>query len=689
MRKLQKRRTNLGARTPNAVERLEDRRLLSGGASFDLGTNNAMAMASDGTLYVAYFRPTGTSTGDLRYAIRNADGTWRANGTDGGIIDDSSAFVGASVSMGLDSTGKPGIAYTDSTNADLKYAHWNGTSWDVGLVGSTTGKRGNYPSIAYLNNKPTISHFVKTNLGGYLSVDQNTSLNPSTSTSWSTTQIDASGDAGRYSTIVYNANTSKWGIAYTDSVLLTRGARYVESSGSSVTTGWGLPVIVPQPVGSNSSQAWWSSLVYDANNKPAFAWYNDADADLIFSHRNGLLNGWNSVRVDAGLITGRNPNLRINSAGDFSIVYYDQGHSEVELRDGGDTNVAWTVQPDLATGVADDLRLIYRNGVNLYSFSNDDALYVTDDQSGTAWGEEFLTGTPFTGRLKHASAVFDDGDTAHPGTEMWVMGGINGGGPRNDVYASNDGAAWRRVVDNGGSTGFTARQSAASVAFDGKLWVLGGQAGTTDSANVGDVWSTQDGANWTKAQSGGVDVDFGARRDHAAVAFNGKMFVIGGVSASGGAPANAMVSSADGLTWSTVSGGATAAANRVESVALVYNNSIYLMGGTGSTTPQTYRSDSTGTTWTAVPGTPDFNVVGGAGAVYDGKMWVVTGANAHWSTDGVHWNLVQAAGAVPFDGRVGATALTFARAGEGNRLWFIGGYVNLGRDYQDEVWSTN
>ena len=149
--------------------------MLSGGYTFPNASSNAIAMDSGGKLYVAYYD---TSAQNLKYAIRDADGTWS---TTAGTIDSGTA-VGASVVMDLDSTGKPGVAYTDSNNADLKYAHWNGTGWDVQTVGGSTGKLGYYPSLRYLSDKPTISHFVKTSPNGspsdgYMRVDQGNAVN--------------------------------------------------------------------------------------------------------------------------------------------------------------------------------------------------------------------------------------------------------------------------------------------------------------------------------------------------------------------------------------------------------------------------------------------------------------------------------------------------------------------------------
>src|SRR5690349_4238542 len=127
-------RSRFPGHQPGVAEPLERRSLLSGGNTFLNSSSNAIAMDSSGQLYVAYYDLTDK---DLKYAIRDSNGTWGTSGTSSGTIDASSADVGKSVVMALDSTGKPGVAYTDSDGADLKYAHWNGTGWDVQTVGPT------------------------------------------------------------------------------------------------------------------------------------------------------------------------------------------------------------------------------------------------------------------------------------------------------------------------------------------------------------------------------------------------------------------------------------------------------------------------------------------------------------------------------------------------------------------------
>jgi hypothetical protein len=80
---------------------------------------------------------------------------------------DSTYNVGRYTSLALDSSGNPHIAYydytTDPDHRDLKYAKWNGSSWDIATV-DTTGYAGsggialdldssNYPHIAYYDGQ--------------------------------------------------------------------------------------------------------------------------------------------------------------------------------------------------------------------------------------------------------------------------------------------------------------------------------------------------------------------------------------------------------------------------------------------------------------------------------------------------------------------------------------------------------
>jgi len=72
---------------------------------------------------------------------------------------DTLGSVGFCTSIALDSSDNPHISYSDVSNDDLKYAHWNGSAWEIQSV-DTFGDVGGYTSIAIDSSEcPHISYY--------------------------------------------------------------------------------------------------------------------------------------------------------------------------------------------------------------------------------------------------------------------------------------------------------------------------------------------------------------------------------------------------------------------------------------------------------------------------------------------------------------------------------------------------
>jgi len=54
---------------------------------------------------------------------------------------------------------------------------------------------------------------------------------------------------------------------------------------------------------------------------------------------------------------------------------------------------------------------------------------------------------------------------------MWVIAGIDGDGFTNDVWESEDGIAWIKVI---GSADFESRGYHSSVVHMNRMWIIGG-----------------------------------------------------------------------------------------------------------------------------------------------------------------------------------------------------------------------
>ena len=71
--------------------------------------------------------------------------------------------MGYWTSLALDSSSNPHISYYDYTNFNLKYAYYNGTTWQISTVDSI-GEVGAWSSIALdSSDNPHISYNSQTN----------------------------------------------------------------------------------------------------------------------------------------------------------------------------------------------------------------------------------------------------------------------------------------------------------------------------------------------------------------------------------------------------------------------------------------------------------------------------------------------------------------------------------------------
>jgi hypothetical protein len=76
---------------------------------------------------------------------------------------------------------------------------------------------------------------------------------------------------------------------------------------------------------------------------------------------------------------------------------------------------------------------------------------------------------------------------------LWIVGGYNGNKVTSEVWNSQDGLVWTRVVEQ---APWSARSGAKIVIFRNKMFLIGG--GVIDGLQANDVWSSADGVTWTR-----------------------------------------------------------------------------------------------------------------------------------------------------------------------------------------------
>jgi len=233
-------------------------------------------------------------------------------------------------------------------------------------------------------------------------------------------------------------------------------------------------------------------------------------------------------------------------------------------------------------------------------------------------------------RDAHTAVVFKD--------KMWVLGGVGENFPthtKNDVWASDNGKDWALIKNN---APWRARRGHASVVFQDKIWIMGGATGGEIFLN--DVWASADGIEWEQITR---DAGWAPRKGFSAVVFNNKIWIMSGASTRG--VKNDVWYSEDGKTWSLAIENA-AWSNRYDIDIEIFNNKLWLSGG-----------------------------------IYTDGRWI--GKRDIWaSKDGIAWELINQQ--APWPGRHGHCLISFK-----DHLWIIGGWSGHSKGYNDTWFSKD
>ena len=279
-------------------------------------------------------------------------------------------------------------------------------------------------------------------------------------------------------------------------------------------------------------------------------------------------------------------------------------------------------------------------------------------------------------RYNHTSIAFDN--------KMWVLGG-NIGFPTyrtNDVWFSVDGFDWEQATDD---AGWSARQRHTSIVFDNKMWVLGGYDGSNGSPRKNDVWSSSNGISWTQATD---DAGWLARSGHTSVAFDNKMWVLGG---NDGSHKNDVWSSENGSDWTQATDDAGWLA-REEHTSIVFDNKMWVLGGYGYdlSNKNDVWSSSNGSDWRQVTDNAGWIARWGHTSIaFDNKMWVLGGydpsnKNDVWSSvDGSDWTEVKPNTNNGWTARWLHTSIVFD-----NKIWMLGGSDSIAPFRNNDVWYS-
>jgi PKD repeat protein len=329
----------------------------------------SLAIGYDGKVHLAY------GGEELYYALWDGH-TWQEQEVESG-------GVGAYCFLALDSTGKPAISYYDATNGNLKYAHWNGTSWDIQTVDSA-GNVGRYTSLAFdSSGKPAISYHDVTN--------DNLKYARWNGTSWVKETVDSVGDVGTYTSLAFNTSTGNPAISYYDA---TKGElKYAEEC----------PTWKIETVDSAGDVGSYTSLAFDSLGYPAISYHGATNGALKYAKK-GV--SWVTETVDSAGWVGWHTSLALDSSGKPAISYYDASNGDLKYAQWNGTS--WDIETvdsngDVGTYTSLAFDVSGNPGISYYDATNDYVKYAYSD--GTSWDKETVYSIGDVGR--YTSLAFD------------------------------------------------------------------------------------------------------------------------------------------------------------------------------------------------------------------------------------------------------------------------------------------
>ncbi|OGS20830.1 MAG: hypothetical protein A2252_00240 [Elusimicrobia bacterium RIFOXYA2_FULL_39_19] len=263
------------------------------------GEYSAVALDAGGYAHIAYYDWTNSC---LKYAKYNG-ASWEVQ-----VVDPVSG-TGKHASIAVDGFGYPHISYFDNIYGDLRYAKWTGSSWNIQIVDGIDDA-GEYTSIKIdKSSNPHIAYYDYSN--------GNLKYARWSGTSWSTQTIDSNGEVGRFCSLALDSSNNAH-ISYLDES--STSLKYAKYNGIA----WS-----KETIDSAGTRGWFTSIALDSNNKPHISYQDWASGYLKYAYKTGA--SWVTAIVDNTAFVGEYTSIALDNLNYAYISYYDVSNGSLKF----------------------------------------------------------------------------------------------------------------------------------------------------------------------------------------------------------------------------------------------------------------------------------------------------------------------------------------------------------------------